>query len=141
MAARPDPLEAPPVVRLGSVRSGGLSPAILAIVERGVLRRPVPARALRAEVELRLEGGYPPVRILFAEDSVLVEDADVPRPDLRISGALADLVGLLASPSVRGVPMPVNARGRAALGMMMLGRVRVEGRLALVRRVLSVIRV
>jgi hypothetical protein len=118
-----------------------LAPAILAIVERGVLRRPAPARTLRAEVELTMTEGYPPVRIVFDEHAVLVEDGPAVRPDLRIIGALPDLIGLIASPSIGGVPVPVNARGRAALGTVALGRVRVEGRLALVRRLLAVIRV
>jgi hypothetical protein len=128
-------------VNLGSLLPGGLAPAILAIVERGVRRRPVPARALRAEVELTMNEGYPPVRIVFAEGAVLVEDGPAVEPDLRISGALPDLIALIASPAIGGVPVPFSARGRAALGTVALGRVRVEGRMALVRRLLSVIRV
>jgi hypothetical protein len=139
-AADRNPLEPPPGVRLGSMRPGGLAPAILAIVERGVQRRPVAARSLQAEVELRLDEGYPPIRIRFDQGSVLVEDGQGEQPDVRISGALPDLIGLMASPAVKGVPMPVNARGRAALGMMALGRVRIEGSRALVRRFLSLIR-
>ncbi len=46
----------------------------MAIVERGVQRRPDQARALRLEVELQMEESYPPVRIVFGEDGVLVED-------------------------------------------------------------------
>jgi hypothetical protein len=128
-------------VNLGSLLPGGLAPALLAIVERGVRLRPVPARALHAEIELTMTDGYPPVRILFEQDAVLVEDGPAVKPDLRISGALPDLISLIASPAVGGVPVPVNARGRAALGMVVHGRVRVEGRMALVRRLLSVIRV
>jgi hypothetical protein len=127
-------------VQLGSLLAGGLAPAILAIVERGVHRRPAEARALRAEVELTMDEGYPPVRIVFGDERVLVEDGPADRPDLRISGALPDLIGLVASPAVGGVPLPVNARGRAALGMVMHRRVRVDGPLSLVRRVLTVIR-
>jgi hypothetical protein len=141
MAAERDPLEPPPAVRLGSMRAGGLSPAILAVVERGVRLRPAAAGSLRAEVELAFDEGYPPVRIRFDERSVLVEDGPGEQPDVRISGALPDLIGLMASPAVRGVPLPVNARGRAALGMVALGRVRIEGSRALVRRFLSLIRV
>jgi hypothetical protein len=121
--------------------TGGLAPAILGIVDRGVRRRPVPARALNAEIEVRIEGGYPPVRIRFAGDVVLVEDGPGERPDARIDAALSDLISLMVSPAVGGVPVPVNARGRAALGMMVSRRIRVEGSRALVRRVLAVIRV
>ena len=131
----------PPEVRLGELMAGGLAPAILGIVDRGVRRRPEPARALRAEVELTIEDGYPPVRVVFAGDDVLVEDARCEAPDLRITGALPDLISLLVAPALGGLPNPMNARGRAALGLVASRRVRVEGRLALMRRVLSVIRV
>jgi hypothetical protein len=121
--------------------TGGLAPAILGIVERGVRRRPVPARALRAEVELTIEDGYPPVRIVFGAEEVLVEDGPCAAPDLRIRGALPDLISLIVAPLVGGWPNPVDARGRAALQVLASRRVRVEGRLFLMRRLLSVIRV
>jgi hypothetical protein len=130
-----------PEVRLGALLEGGLAPAILGIVDRGVRRRPVPARALRGEVELTIEDGYPPVRIVFGEEDVLVEDGAGEEPDLRIRGALPDLISLLVAPAVAGLPNPMNARGRAALQLVASRRVRVEGRLSMMRRVLSVIRV
>lgn len=55
-----------PEVRLGALADGGLAPAIMAIVERGVTRRPEQARALMLKVELRMEERYPPVRIAVA---------------------------------------------------------------------------
>lgn len=131
----------PPPVRLGTLLQGGLAPAILGIVDRGVRRRPEPARALRAEVELTIEDGYPPVRIKFDAHEVLVEDGPGERPDARIQGALPDLVALMVSPALGGVPLPVNARGRAAVGMVVSRRVKIAGSVACVRRVLSVIRV
>jgi hypothetical protein len=120
---------------------GGLAPAILGIIERGVRRRPVPARALRGEVELRIEDGYPPVRVVFGPDEVLVEDGAAEAADLRIRGSLPDLISLIVAPAVAGLPNPMNARGRAALQLVASRRVRVEGRLGLMRRVLAVIRV
>jgi hypothetical protein len=130
-----------PEVRLGVLMAGGLAPAILGIVDRGVRRRPVPARALRAEVELTIEDGYPPVRIVFGPEDVLVEDGACPAADVRIKGALPDLITLLVAPLVKGWPNPINARGRAALQLVTSRRVRLEGRLGLMRQVLSVIRV
>jgi len=127
-------------VRLGELADGGLAPAIMAIVERGVTRRPDQARALGIEVELRMEESYPPVRILFEAGAVLVEDGPAEDPALRISGALADLVALLVTPLVGGVPSPMNARGRAALGMLASRRVRIQGGLGLMRSFLGVIR-
>ena len=62
-------------------------------------------------------------------------------PDLRVSGHLPDLVSLMVAPLVRGLPNPIDRRGRAALGMVALRRVRVQGKLALLRRFLGVIAV
>ena len=132
--------EAPPTVRLGELAQGGLAPAIMAIVERGVNRRPERARALGIEVELRMEESYPPVRIVFDGDAVLVEDGPARAPALRIGSALPDLVALLVAPVLAGVPSPIDARGRAALGMVASRRVRIQGRLGLMRSFLAVVR-
>ena len=102
---------------------------------------PALARALRAEVELHFEERYPPVRIVFGDRLVLVEDGPGVAPDLQVDGSLPDLISLMVAPLVRGVPSPIDARGRAALGMVALGRVRIEGRLGLMRKFLSLIRV
>jgi hypothetical protein len=129
------------VVELGDLMEGGLAPAILAVVERGIARRPELAANLEAEVELSTAGDYPPVRIVFGGQRVLVEDGPATSPDLRIIGSLSDLVSLMVSPLVGGVPSPLQARGRAALGMVALRRVRVEGRVRLMRRFLGLIQI
>jgi hypothetical protein len=128
-----------PEVRLGALTDGGLAPAIMAIVERGVSRRPAEARALGVEVELRMDEGYPPVRIVFGEEVVLVEDGPGQAPALQISGALSDLVALLVAPLLAGVPNPIDARGRAALGLFASRRVRIQGGLGLMRSFLVVV--
>ncbi len=120
---------------------GGLAPAILAIVERGVHHRPALAAAFHAEVELALEEAIAPVRIVFGGTHVLVEDGSAPDADLRIAGMLADVTSLMVTPLVGGVPSPIRARGRAALGLVAGGRVRVTGRIGLMRRFLQLIRV
>ncbi len=130
-----------PDVRLGQLREGGLAPAIYAVIDRGVQRRPALARAMQAEVELDLGAPYPPVRIEFGEQLVVVEDGAAVMPDLRITGTLADLVSLMVAPTLGGVPSPVDRRGRAALGMVAMRRIRVEGRLGLMRRFMNVIRI
>ena len=127
-------------MRLGTLLDGGLAPAIMAIVERGVQRRPAQARALRLEVELRMEENYPPVRIVFGEDLVLVEDGPGAAPGLRISGTLPDLVALMIAPTIRGVPSPMDARGRAAIGLFTSRRVRIQGRIGALRSFVGVIR-
>jgi hypothetical protein len=131
----------PPQVRLGTLAEGGLAPALMAIVERGVRRRPVLASRIRAEIELVLEEDYPPVRIVFGDRLVLVEDGPAVAPDIRIEGTLPDLISLMVAPLLGGVPSPINARGRAALGKVAVGRVRIEGRIGLMRRLLAVIRI
>jgi len=128
-------------VRLGNLDEDGLAPAIMAVIDRGVRQRPALANALRAEIELDFEEDYPPVHILFAERLVLVEDGPGAAPNLRIHGALGDLVGLMVTPLLGGVPSPIKPRGRAVLGMVAFGRVRIEGRLGLMRQFLALIRV
>ncbi len=112
----------------------------MVIVERGVQRRPDQARALRLEVELQMEETYPPIRIVFGEDGVLVEDGPGSAPGLRISGSLPDLVALMIAPNVRGVPSPMNARGRAAIGLFTSRRVRIQGRVGALRSFVNLIR-
>jgi hypothetical protein len=140
-SSAPKDAAAVPQVRLGSLMPGGLAPAILAMVERGAHHRPTVARSLRGEVELSTGGEHPPVRIVFEEGAVLIEDGPSQAPDLRISGELPDLVSLMVAPLLGGVPSPVNARGRAALGMVARRRVRFEGGIALTRRFLQLIRI
>ena len=133
-------VSAPPV-RLGQLLPRGLAPAILAIVERGARRRPEMARSLDIEVELVVLGDYPPLRLVFSPEEVLVEDAPARAPALRVRGELADLIGLMVAPIVGGVPMPFTARGRNAVAMVASRRIRVQGRLGLLRRLLAVIQI
>jgi hypothetical protein len=126
-------------VRLGRCVEGGLAPAILAIVDRGVLRRPHLVEGFRAEVELQMEG-YPPVSVTFGEE-VVVADGAARAPDLRLSGTLPDLSGLLVARLIGGVPNPIDRSGRSAIGMIAQRRVRFQGRVAVLRRFLTTIRI
>lgn len=126
--------------RLGEQAPGGVAPAILAIVERGMMLRPGLAAGLRCEVELDMDG-YPPVRISFDGEGALVEDGPAQAPDLQLHGSLVDLTNLLVAPLVGGLPNPIRPRGRAALGLVAQRKVRFEGRVALLRRFLSTIRI
>jgi hypothetical protein len=129
-----------PEVRLGELREGGLAPAIMALIERGVKERPDQARALRLEVELQLEDIYPPVRIVFGDDGVLVEDGPAVAPGLRISGSLPDLAAMMVAPTFGGVPSPMDRRGRAAIGLFTSRRVRIQGKIGTLRSFVSLIR-
>jgi hypothetical protein len=132
----------PVPVRLGPLAEDGLAPALFAIVDRGVRRRPALAETIRdVEVELNFEDGHPPVRIVFGDRHVLVQDGPARQPDLRITGTLSNLNKLMVAPLLGGLPSPISAHGRAALGMVAFGRVRISGRLSLVRRLLALIRI
>jgi len=78
-----------------------------------------------------LEGGLAPAIM------AIVERGAQKRPALARS---LRLVHLMVIPLVAGIPSPINTRGRAALGMVAGGRVRIEGRLGLMRRFLTLIR-
>jgi hypothetical protein len=139
-AGRRSALVRPPEVRLGQLRQGGIAPALAAIVERGVRRHPARAAAITAEIELQIAGAYPPIRIVFGDRLILVEDAPAVAPDLRIEAELADLVSLMVTPTLGGLPNPIRAGGRDALRRVVYGHVKVDGRVGLMRRFLAVIR-
>ena len=136
---------APPSVRLGAMADNGIAPSVFVLVERGVERRPDVARSLAGRVlELRFEEGFAPVRIAFERDAVLVEDVVPPAeraPDAVIAGPLPPLIRLAAAPSVAGVPKLTSAAGRAALGSVASGRVRISGRRGVARRVLRLLQI
>lgn len=130
-----------PEVKLGPLVEGGLAPAILAIVERGTRRRPALARAREAEVELSVREGYLPVRIAFEEGAVLVEDGPAIAPRSagrwRVGGSHA----AAGSPEPGGGSAADGRPGRSAVAMVASRRIRVSGRIGLLRRFLSVIRI
>jgi hypothetical protein len=128
-------------VRLGSLEVGGLAPAVAAILDRGVRCHPVQAAAIIAVVELKVRGPYPPVRVRFGGGHIVVEDGPAQAPDLRIEGELTDLIGMMVAPTLGGVPSPISARGRVALGLVASGRVRVRGRVGLMCRLLAFVRI
>ncbi len=130
-----------PAVRLGDLQAGGLAPAVMAIIDRGVRRRPDLARSLAIEVELNFQEEHPPVRIMFGQEDVLVEDGPASSPALRVEGRLGDHIALMVAPVTGGLPSPFDARGRAALGMVVSRRIRISGNLGLLRRFLGVIHV
>jgi hypothetical protein len=130
-----------PEVKLGELQQGGLAPAVMAIVDRGVRQRPELARSLAIEVELTFQDQHPPVRIMFGGEDVLVEDGPATAPALRVDGRLGDHIALMVAPVVGGLPSVFDSRGRAALGMVASRRIRVSGNLGLLRRFLGVIHV
>lgn len=134
-----------PQVRLGAIRDGGIAPSVFALVERGAELRPHAARALTGRVAVIVfDEGYAPTRIAFERDEIVVEDAGdeaEPSPDVVISGPLPEIVSLTAAPLVGGVPKLTTRAGRAALGSVASGRVRIKGRRAVARKLLVLLRI
>ena len=128
-----------PPVRLGSLQDGGIAPAVHALVEQGVTRRPELAEGMDGEVELRWQEGWPPVRIWFGGRAIVVSDGKPPTPDLVVCAKLPDLVAVTAAPLVGGVPKPTDPRGRAALRALANGTVRLEGSRGLGRKLLTLL--
>ena len=77
---------------------------------------------------------------MFGDDGVLVEDGPAVAPGLRISGSLPDLAAMMVAPTLGGVPSPIDPRGRAAIGLFASRRVRIQGKLGLLRSFIGVIR-
>jgi hypothetical protein len=115
-----------PKVRLGQTGPDSITPALYALLERGVARDGALAAATRGTAVLRFDEGYAPVRIAFAGDEVVVEDGD-DGADVAIEGRLPDVVALTRARLVGGIPNPANRAGRAALARLADGRVRIQG--------------
>jgi hypothetical protein len=134
-----------PQVRLGRMVEDGVAPSILGLVERGIAREPELLNGMRGRVVFRFIEDFSPLRVTFRPRSVVVEDGDLRKPDLVIAGRLPDIVHFATVPvlggRLHGLPDPRRPRGRAALGRLARGRVRVEGDNALARRLLRLLAV
>ena len=123
----------------------GVAPSIFGLLERGIARDPDLVGRMRGRIVFRFAEDFSPLRISFRPRSVVVEDGDLRRPDLVISGRLPDIVHFATVPTLRGrlhgVPNPTNARGRAALARIASGRVRLDGDGTLARRLLQLLAV
>lgn len=132
-------------VKLGRMVADGVAPSIFGLVERGIAREPELAEGMRGRVVFRFEEEFSPLRIAFRPRTVVVEDGDLRKPDLVIEGRLPDIVHFATVPTLggrlHGVPDPRQPRGRAALGRLASGRVRMEGDRALARRLLRLLAV
>lgn len=144
----PAPVEEPPgparpaiPVHLGDVGTDSITPAIAAIVERGVLLRPELAMRMRCSAVIRFTDGHPPVRIDFHGKEIRVSDvAAADRAhDLLIEASLPDLVATVGAPLAGGLPKPTTTAGRAAIARLADGRVDFDGSLRRARQVLRLL--
>lgn len=126
----------PPLLRLGATSENGIAASIYAVLDRGVALRPLLAREVRGEVELRFAEDLAPVRMLFEDETITIEDGAAHDPDLIVSGRLPHVVALTTAPLLGGWPNPMVRRGRAALARVADGRVAIRGNRALARRLL-----
>jgi hypothetical protein len=129
-------------VTLGRVADNGISPSLFGLVERGARKRPALARQLRGTVEIRFNERFAPVRLSFADDGILVEDAGGNgggRADLVVRGSLPDIVQTASAPLAAGLPKVTHARGRAALRRVANRKVRMEGSSRLARQLLRLL--
>jgi len=134
-----------PRVKLGRMVEDGVAPSIFGLLERGIAREPELAAGMRGRVVFRFSEDFSPLRIAFRPRTVVVEDGDLRKPDLVITGRLPDIVHFATVPTLRGrlhgLPDPRRPRGRAALGRLRSGRVSLEGDRALARRLLRLLAV
>jgi hypothetical protein len=134
-----------PRLRLGRMVEDGVAPSIYGLIERGIAREPELLTGMRGRVVFRFAEGFSPLRVTFRPRSVVVEDGDLLKPDLVIAGRLPDIVHFATVPMLsgrlHGVPEPRQPRGRAALGRLARGRLRVEGDRVLARRLLRLLAV
>jgi hypothetical protein len=134
-----------PRVRLGKLTEDGVAPSIFGLIERGIAREPELVGLMRGRVVFRFAEDFSPLRISFRPKTVVVEDGDLRKPDLAITGSLPDIVHFATVPTLggrlHGVPDPRVPRGRAALRRIADGRVRVDGDSVLARRVLRLLAV
>ena len=66
----------------------GVAPSIFGLIERGIAREPELAAQMRGRVVFRFEEEFSPLRIVFRPSMVVIEDGDLRRPDLVITGRL-----------------------------------------------------
>jgi hypothetical protein len=137
----PAPAQLAVPVHVEDVADGSITPAIAALVERGVLLRPELATRIRSSTVIRFTDGYPPVRLDFRGHDILVSDADPEdrARDLLIEASLPDLVATVGAPLAGGLPKPTSSAGRAAIARLADGRVEFDGSLRTARNVLRLL--
>jgi len=133
------PADDHPAVRLGETAADGIAPTMLALLERGIARRPEVVHGMRGRVQFRFEEDIAPVRICFEPGAVTVEDGEWESSDLVVAGRLPHVVELSTTPMLGGIPNPATRRGRRALERLRRGQVTVRGDRALGRRLLRLL--
>ena len=123
----------------------GVAPSIFGLIERGIACEPELAAEMHGRVVFRFEEEFSPLRIVFRPRIVVIEDGDLRRPDLVVTGRLPDIVHFAAVPMLggrlQGVPDPRAPRGREAIARLARRKVTLDGDRALARRLVRLLAV
>ncbi len=125
-------------------------PVRISFLEGSVLVEDAPARepereppgqeGVVADVDLE-EPDVEPLDPVFDPDPDTLERAAAFQPNLVVSGSLPDVVAIMATPLLGGLPSVTHRRGRSALASIASGRVRFRGSPRLVRRLLRLLQI
>ncbi len=126
-------------VSLGPTAENSIAAAIFAMVDRSVALRPEVAAELDGRIRLVFDEGFHAVVVDASEPGIVVGDDDGQPVEAEIAAPLADHVALITTPLARGIPSPFRREGRAALGRLAGGHVRIGGRRALALKFLQLL--
>ncbi|MEX2204037.1 MAG: hypothetical protein WD965_08095 [Actinomycetota bacterium] len=118
-----------PEVVLADAEPNGLARMLAGLLEANLARRPERAALLRpAVVEVDAADAGVAVTVRLDGERVRVSNGiGGPRPDVRVRARGHDLLALSAAPLRFGFPDPFRREGRAVLGRIASGKVRVSG--------------
>ena len=116
-------------VVLADAEPNGLARMLAGLLEGNLTRRPERAALLRpAVVQIDAADAGVVVTVRFDGERVRVSNGTAgSRPDVRVRGSGHDLLALSAAPLRFGFPDPFRREGRAVLGRIASGNVRVSG--------------
>jgi hypothetical protein len=135
---------ASPAVWLGRTAADSIAVSIFVVVRDGARRHPEAAARMRGSVRIRFLDDYPPVRIDFRGDAIVVADDlhdEAATCDLELSGRLSDIAALIAAPLAAGLPNPATRAGRRAITRLADGRIQIDGPLGLAHELLRLLAV
>ena len=126
-------------VSLGPTRENSIAAAIFAMVDRSVALYPERATELQGRIRLVFDEGFHAVVVDASSPGIVVSDDDGKPVHAEIAAPLSDHVKLITSPLARGLPSPFKREGRAVLGRLAGGHVRIGGSRSLALKLLKLL--
>jgi hypothetical protein len=115
-------------VSVAAVGEGGLVELVASLLRQNLEREPARRRLLRpGVVAIRATDAEREVTLELGDGAAEVRAGGPTRAQLRVAGDSVELLELLGAPLRLGLPDPLDARGRAALGSILARRIRVRG--------------